>query len=123
MIPPEENQKKAIYIPRGVRCMAYEPKKKRRACDVCEGRGEWHWNAEIVCSRCLIDIKLSDQKEKVEDFINTTVMMGKSDPVAEQELSVCLDTSTDPPKLTDRGYWRMAHVVVIMHRTLRRGRP
>jgi hypothetical protein len=122
MIPPEENQKKAIYIPLGVRCMAYEPKKKRRKCDVCEGRGEWRWNAEIVCSRCLINVKLADQKEKVDHFIKTTAMVGRGDPDAEKELAECLDMSTDPVTLTDRGYWRMAHVVVIMHRTLRRGR-
>lgn len=122
MIPPESHQKRAIYIPKGVRASAYEPKKKRRPCDICQGRGEWHWNAEIVCSMCLIEVKLADQHEKIENFIRKSLMVGKGDPIAEKELEESVDRTVDPPKLTAKGYWKLAHVIVIMHRTMRRGR-
>jgi len=122
-VPKDSTKGTAIWIPRGVRCEAYEPKKKRRPCDLCGGRGEWRWNAEVVCSKCLIEVKLEDQSEKVQNFIRKTLLVSRGRQEAEDELAGSVDTTTDPPTLTAKGYWKLAHVIVIMHRTLNRGKP
>lgn len=121
MIPADPTEGKAIYIPEGVRVEPYEPKKKRRKCS-CGGRGEWYWNGEIICSKCLIDVKLADQKPKVEYFIHLTILTAKGVPERWEQIQATVNTETDPPTLNEKGYRNLASIVVVTHRMSNRAR-
>jgi hypothetical protein len=115
MIPVDPTSGKALYIPEGVSVEAYDPKKKRRKC-MCSGRGEWRWNGEIICSRCLIDDKLADQKAKVEFFVRMTVLAARDDHARWEQLMDTVHVGNDPPTLKPKGYWNLANIIVMTHR-------
>jgi hypothetical protein len=122
---------KALYIPDGVWVEAYERKKRRKRCS-CGNPGEWlwrertkhHWTpGEVVCSRCLIEEKLADQKERVNDFLRKLVVTAGGDRARLKKLSETVNVADDPPTLTPKGYWNLAHVVVITSKAGRRVQP
>jgi len=124
MIPDDTKRGKSLYLPPDVKCFAYEPAKKRQKC-ACGHKGEWVWQertkhywtrGEVLCSRCLIVEKLKDQAEKVESFIQATVLVAHEHPERMEKLAEAVDMTTDPPTLTDKGYWNLAHVVVLTHK-------
>lgn len=121
MIPEVRKGGKAIYLPADVRVSAYEPKKKRRKCQ-CGCPGEWlwqkrtkrHWTpGDVVCSRCLLYVKLEDQREKIDDFLRKLVVTASGDASRTAKLVETVNMEEDPPTLTDQGCWNLAHVVVI----------
>lgn len=121
MFPVDPTDGKALYIPEGVSVEAYDPRKKRRKC-ACGGRGEWRWNGEIICSRCLIQVKLADQKEKVEFFVRMTVLTARDDRERWEQLMETVHVGDDPPTLKEGGYWNLANVIVLTHRFRNRRR-
>ena len=121
MIPLTQGEGKALYIPKGCRASAYEPKKKRKLCS-CGARADWiwqektkhHWTPpEPLCSRCLIEVKLADQKERIDNFLRKAIVASSGNPGRLRKLSQTVNVTEDPPTLNEKGYWNLAHVVVI----------
>jgi len=121
MIPLDAGDGKALYIPKGCMASAYEPKKKRKPCS-CGARGDWlwqektkhHWTpGEVVCSRCLLFVKLADQKERIDNFLRKAIVSAAGHPERLKKLAETVNVADDPPTLTDKGCWNLAHVVVI----------
>lgn len=117
MMPADPTEGKALYVPEGVKVEAYEPRKRRRAC-ACGGRGEWKWNGEVTCSKCFLDVKMAEQRGKVEHFIRMALLTGGNEPGLDE----AVDRSVDPPVLTAKGYWKLVNVIVLTHRFRRMGR-
>lgn len=121
MIPLTQGDGKALYIPKESRASAYEPKKKRKPCS-CGAKAHWvwqdktkhHWTPEEpICSRCLVDVKLADQTERVENFLRKAIVSASGHPERLQKLAQTVNVTDDPPTLNEKGYWNLAHVVVI----------
>ena len=131
LFPENPAEGKAIYLPKDTWADAYDPPKRRKKCE-CGARGEWiwrqktthAWSTEIICSRCLIDVKLADQQDKVEMFVRKAILVAAGDQEKLKKLSETINVVEDPPTLTEKGYWNLAHVAVLTHKfSNRRMRP